>query len=213
MESFDMKKPIWRCTFCCKDTKTKECEHCGNDVSTVDRTQPHAPEWSRATSEEVECKVCDRRAPYTEQGSSAQCHPVERMPDKGFEVLNPGHKYRLGVLDGAHEQILQFVKRWDWDHPEKFPGNDVTPPRKFPGTTLQCVIRVLLDRIDYLQNQVPCLENDLIKANLRTCLVLLEKRAARRHGLDEELITYTNAYEGVLCPECGHVLCQHNHQD
>lgn len=68
------EKPIWRCTFCCKDTKTIPCEHCQNDLSVTDRTKPHRPEWSRYSIQEVECKVCDRRGPYSIQQTDTWCH-------------------------------------------------------------------------------------------------------------------------------------------
>jgi len=67
---FREKPPIWRCTWCCKDTKTIPCEHCKSDMSAIDRTKPHRPEWSRYSINEVECKVCDRRGPYAIQHES-----------------------------------------------------------------------------------------------------------------------------------------------
>jgi hypothetical protein len=67
-------RPIWRCTWCCKDTTTIPCEHCGNDLSVTDRTKPHHPEWSRYSISEVECKVCDRRGPYSLQRESSWCN-------------------------------------------------------------------------------------------------------------------------------------------
>ncbi len=70
-------EPIWRCTWCCKDTKTKACEHCGSDHAVSDRTKPHRPEWSRKTMTTVECKVCDREGPYSIQGSSELCNPTK----------------------------------------------------------------------------------------------------------------------------------------
>lgn len=62
-----------RCSWCCRDTRTKPCEHCDNDMAVIDRTKPHRPEWSRASTSEVECKICDRRGPYSIQRESAWC--------------------------------------------------------------------------------------------------------------------------------------------
>ena len=65
--------PILRCTWCCADTATNPCERCGNDHTITDRTIPHIPEWSRRSMQEVECKVCDRRGPYSIQANPAWC--------------------------------------------------------------------------------------------------------------------------------------------
>lgn len=59
-----MSEPILRCTWCCKDTLTKPCQYCGNFHTVKDRTESHIPEWSRKDTAIVECKVCDRKAPY-----------------------------------------------------------------------------------------------------------------------------------------------------
>lgn len=48
-----------RCTWCCKDTKTNSCEHCGNSHSVSDPYEQHNHEWSRKTIKTMECKVCD----------------------------------------------------------------------------------------------------------------------------------------------------------
>lgn len=129
------------------------------------------------------------------------------MPEQGFEVIDPGHQYRLGTLDGCLEQVLTFVKRCDPEHPERFPGNT----NSYPGTTLQCVMRVLVDRVTYLQNQIPCAENEDIIALLRQCLFLLETRAARRHGHTyHHLSVY--AQTAPLCPQCGHTDCRSHAQ-
>ena len=72
-------KPIFRCTWCCKDTESKPCQHCGNECCVVDRTKPHTPEWSRKTIATVECKICDRQAPYASQGIVGdRCNPQKR---------------------------------------------------------------------------------------------------------------------------------------
>src|SRR5687768_16784057 len=96
----------------------------------------------------------------------------------GMRVLDKGHEYELGSLDGDYVQRLRFVKRYDPVDPSKFPGN----VNSYPGTTLQMVIRALLNRVRYLQGQKWCVENVLITFFLRASVWLLELRAARRHG-------------------------------
>lgn len=124
------------------------------------------------------------------------------------KVLDPGHTYELLVLDDhARRMGLRFVKRYDRDDPTRFPGNTFS----YPGTTLQSVIRCLLERMRYLNNQIECKENALIIFFLRLCLWLLEFRAARRHGR-----TYFKSLDFAefqpMCPKCGHTLCKHENK-
>lgn len=118
------------------------------------------------------------------------------------QVLDPGHHYELLTLDGDFVQHLRFVKRCDPEHPEKFPGNE----NAYPGTTLQSVIRCLIERIDYLQNQIPDKNNVAIREMFLRQLWLLEERAARRHQYSFEYRPEEMA-DLPMCPHCGHVVC------
>ena len=93
-------------------------------------------------------------------------------------VIDPGHSYELEFLDHKNycerQQTLTFVKRMG----EGYPGNTSA----YPGTVIQEVLRALLDRFDYLNNQIPCEENIECIIHLKEVLYLLEKRAAIRHG-------------------------------
>lgn len=119
------------------------------------------------------------------------------------KVIDHGHEYELLTLDGEMAQTLTFVKRFDPNDPTKFPGNF----NAHPGTTMQSVIRCLIERIDYLENQIPHLNNEMVRMNLVNCLWLLEERAAERHGYGFDL-----SPEAVLsmpmCNHCGHVVCR-----
>ena len=95
------------------------------------------------------------------------------------KILDPGHKYELLTLDGKMVQTLTFVKRFDPKRPEKFPGNK----NAYAGTTLQSVLQACCNRIRYLDNQIPCLENQVILNKLQEALMMLEQRAATRHGM------------------------------
>lgn len=121
-----------------------------------------------------------------------------------MEIIDPGHKFRLGSLDGHHEQILTFVKRCDPVERGggKYPGNY----NAHPGTTTQEVLRALIARTDYVQGQIPCPENALIKLLLQQCLYLLELRAKRRKGqaFNVELMGIEHV---TTCPHCGHIFC------
>ena len=66
-----------------------------------------------------------------------------------MKVLDPGHDYALNVLDGLLGEFerLTFVKRDN--PPEKYPGNNSA----HPGTTIQEVCRVLIERLRYVNGQ------------------------------------------------------------
>ncbi len=120
-----------------------------------------------------------------------------------MKVIDPGHVYELESLDGEFPQTLTFVKR----EGPKFPGN----VGHHPGTTLQDVLRALLDRMHYLQNQIPCEENHQVITDLEDAIYVLEARAAARHGRSLEGIAYTDVVNGnAKCPVCGHIGCTGN---
>lgn len=155
------------------------------------------------------CVVCSKALPIRKFGPStlvcSGCMPAGRSP-YGFAVLDAGHIYTLSAIDGSCEQTVQFVKRCDLNNPERFPGNK----NSYSGATLQMVMRVLLDRLNYLQNQIWCLENWVIIRLLRHAIWFLEFRAARRHGH-----SYWHgpvfASSAPLCKTCGHTICGHIH--
>jgi hypothetical protein len=119
------------------------------------------------------------------------------------KIIDPGHRYELSSLDGDYRQELTFVKRCDRLNPGKYPGNTDS----YPGTTIQEVLRALIDRLNYVHNQIPCLENQFIVSMLRQCLYLLEVRAKRRKGKVLEP-PETEPIESLeTCTSCGHVVC------
>jgi hypothetical protein len=93
-----------------------------------------------------------------------------------MEIIDPGHKYRLHCLDGDLDQTLTFVKRNL--PPAKYPGN----VSSYPGTTLQEVLRCLIERVQFLDNQESHSINRRIIELLRLSIWLLEVRAAERKG-------------------------------
>lgn len=121
---------------------------------------------------------------------------------KGFKILDNGHKYELNSLDGNNIQLIQFVKRFDPNNPNKFPGNT----NSYSGTTLQMVLRVLIDRVKYLQNQIFCFENVFLIKTLQIAIWLLEFRAARRHSkIFFKSLNF--ASNSNICVKCGHTIC------
>lgn len=119
-----------------------------------------------------------------------------------MEILDPGHRYKLDVFDGTPQVILVFMKRIG----EKYPGNE---PPAYGGTNLQEVWRACIDRLEYLNNQVPCAETQACIELLKTCIFLLESRASRRHGLSLHVSVFDEIHTLQPCPFCGHIHCEH----
>lgn len=129
--------------------------------------------------------------------------------NNGFEIIDPGHVFRLLVLDkveGKESNLLhaiQFVKR----EGDKFPGNKGA----HEGTTLQAVIRALHSRVAYLHSQHPADYNLDVMENLKMAHYHLEERAAYRHGVAYEL-TPCQSLDAPMCQTCGHTYF-HSHEE
>lgn len=123
-----------------------------------------------------------------------------------MRVIDPGHQYQLTFLDGKPEwvvaDVLTFIKRMG----SGYPGNT----SEHPGTTLQEVLRACIDRVKYLDKQIPDIRNRDVISHLRTSIWLLEVRAAERHGRLDPFMTdiEINRIETYnTCPKCLHVGC------
>lgn len=115
-----------------------------------------------------------------------------------MKVLDPGHRYELDQFDGNGSNILQFMKRQG----PGYPGNIGTSP----GTNIQETLRVLIDRIIYLNDQMQDFRDISIVALLRDSLWLLEERAAERHNLTLPQ-RWIQVEKMPTCKHCGHVVC------
>lgn len=122
-----------------------------------------------------------------------------------MEVIDPGHTYHLRSLDLPHGDrgfaILKFVKR----EGPGYPGN----VGHHSGTTTQEVLRALIERAKYVDNQIPDPGNLMVIRCLRDSIWYLEERAARRHGRPW---TLPIGFEGIedlpTCPKCNHIGCE-----
>lgn len=112
--------------------------------------------------------------------------------------LDPGHVYEVDCLDVGTPQTITFVKREGPGYPFNV-GHHA-------GTNCQEVIRVLIDRVKYLQRQIACSENELVIDHLRAALRLFEERAAFRHKRDLPPIPIEIELMPT-CTECGHIGC------
>lgn len=91
-----------------------------------------------------------------------------------MKVIIPGHLYELDHLDGARKQQLRFVDRGH--------GAD------YQGTYNQEVLRVLIDRVQFLHVEKPWLLNAEILHHLRMALMLHEARAMIRKVEKDQLL-------------------------
>ncbi len=121
-----------------------------------------------------------------------------------METLEPGHFYLVKCYDGEIVQPIQFMKRVG----ESYPGNEGSP---HPGTNCQEVIRVLINRVKYLDKQIKSKHNLNILHHLRESLVAFEIRAAERHNLTLPLeYSLSSEPEDIpVCDKCGHIVCPH----
>ena len=119
-----------------------------------------------------------------------------------MKVLDPGHKYELSTVDGdGSPVILTFVKR---DNPsKKYPGNI----GHYAGTQFQEVLRALIDRAIYVNDQWPCEETKNTISLYREAIYQLESRARRIRGQQELGINLHNIEIESTCKDCGHILC------
>jgi hypothetical protein len=121
-----------------------------------------------------------------------------------MRVIDPGHRYELMSLDGEHKQVLTFVKRIG----EHYPGNFGEP---HPGTTMQDVVRALLDRARYVNRQIPCVETELAIGHFQAIIALFELRAKRVKGKYLREASVAAIEDAQVCVTCGHISCSEFH--
>lgn len=125
-----------------------------------------------------------------------------------MKTIDPGHTFALDDYSGhsdkqtLEEQFLVFMHRIG----DRYPGNQGNP---YDGTNCQEVLRALITRYIYLNNQIPSAETELIIHNLRYCLLLNEIRAARVHNLELPLDLRYDIENVPACRHCGHLVCEH----
>lgn len=89
-----------------------------------------------------------------------------------MRIIDPGHIYLAESVGDIAAQRIQFVK----NRGQKYPGNTGDPQ---PGIICQELLRILIDRTAYLNNQGSCAETEHALASLRSALGWFEVRAAR----------------------------------
>lgn len=127
-----------------------------------------------------------------------------------MKILDPGHNYIVNNYDGEPGAVaisIPFMKRCGDGYPGNIGSN--------PGTNCQELLRVLIDRVKYLNNQYEHKNNKAIIRKLRESLWLFEDRAAERHGFAAHDFDFRP--EGIelepTCKVCGHLMCKgHDHE-
>lgn len=124
-----------------------------------------------------------------------------------MKVVDPGHEYLAEGVAGAEAQRIIFVK----NRGDKYPNNDGPP---HGGTLCQELLRILIDRTVYLNNQGSCAETEHALAALRSALSWYEYRAARCRGDHIDLPHACDLERSPTCQVCGHTHCSRgaNHE-
>lgn len=90
-----------------------------------------------------------------------------------MKIIREGHKYSLENFEGrVKEQEIQFIEKIKTDNNEL--------ETVFDGTTNEEVLKVLLNRMNYLNSKFPCRENSLAITKLQEALMWLEERTKDR---------------------------------
>lgn len=120
-----------------------------------------------------------------------------------MHIIDPGHEYLAHGVGNSTPQRIVFVK----NEGEKYPGN----VGHHAGILTQELIRICIDRTNYLNNQGSCLETELALSALRQALAWYEVRAARCRETHIEAAHANSLDNHEVCNTCGHVQCQRTH--
>ena len=85
-----------------------------------------------------------------------------------MKAIEPGHIYELDELENTErKQTVSFVSKFNLE-------------TNHDGTTNEEVLKMLIDRMKYLQGKFACRENALATTKLEEALMWMEYRTARR---------------------------------
>lgn len=90
-----------------------------------------------------------------------------------MEIIDPGHRYELDNMDGG-TTLLQFIKKAPVE-----PGSAILET-VMNGTTNEEVVAALVDRMRFLDENLPCDENKAIITALEEVQVLIAQRKLNR---------------------------------
>lgn len=92
-------------------------------------------------------------------------------------ALTPGHKYELDSFEGGEKQQLQFIQKEAID---QHPLAQVHLRTVHDGTTNEEVLLMLIDRLKFQGEKLPCKENSVALTHIETALLWLNKRTQDR---------------------------------
>lgn len=142
-----------------------------------------------------------------------------------MKIHDPGHIFSIENYppkeenypihpEYARESHIQFRKRIG----EDYPGNTGLP---YSGTTTQELLRVIIERLKYVDNQIQHKANQDTIERCQHSIFDLEMRAAERRGKEYlklwiiDLYRYRSDEGGIEeakpCPICGHIFCRKSH--
>jgi hypothetical protein len=97
-----------------------------------------------------------------------------------MKVIDPGHIYELEEVGSQKNQRIIFIKKT---------GEHQHHQEEWPGVYNQELIRILIDRTQYLNTALPSLEYRSVIEHLRYALYQLEMRALKiKQGNDDTLL-------------------------
>ncbi len=92
-----------------------------------------------------------------------------------MKIITPGHKYQLENFENKEGyQTIQFIEK----RPTAADLIQLTTVND--GTTNEELLKVLIDRLNYLQEKFPCRENAIVITKLEESLMWLNYRTAQR---------------------------------
>ena len=91
-----------------------------------------------------------------------------------MKIIYPGHTYKAAHLDGDGTTHIQFVQRPPFHTMQE-------------GTTSQELLRVMIDRVKVLEEEIASPLNEQILFHLRQALCLFEARALLRKAEKKEI--------------------------
>ena len=94
-----------------------------------------------------------------------------------MKIITEGHKYELMCFDPPTKygdiQTIQFIEKIAQEGSTQL----ITVNN---GTTNEELLKVLINRMNYLQNKFPCRENAIVITKLEESLMWLEQRTKKR---------------------------------
>jgi hypothetical protein len=101
-----------------------------------------------------------------------------------MKIITTGHKYELASFENGPAQTLQFIEKVMAPVQSEQVSHALVTVND--GTTNEEVLRVLIDRLQYLNGKFPCRENAIVITKLEESLMWLNKRTADRQARSVE---------------------------